>query len=69
MDGHGVLRLTTRADQDDVVIEVSDTGPGMSPEVAARAFEAFAPENHDKTVAFPGFNDHVSSPNLFDLAR
>ena len=24
-----------------MVVEVADTGPGMSPEVAARAFEAF----------------------------
>jgi signal transduction histidine kinase len=37
----GTLRLTTRVEQNDVVIEVGDTGPGMPPEVAARAFEAF----------------------------
>jgi signal transduction histidine kinase len=41
MDGAGTLRLVTRAEGDDVVIEVCDTGPGMTPEVAARAFEAF----------------------------
>jgi signal transduction histidine kinase len=41
MDGAGTLRLATRADQDDVVIEVGDTGPGMPPQVAARAFEPF----------------------------
>jgi signal transduction histidine kinase len=41
MGGAGTLRLTTRVEQDDVVIEVGDTGPGMPPEVAARAFEAF----------------------------
>jgi signal transduction histidine kinase len=41
MDGVGSLRLTTRAEQNDVVIEVGDTGPGMPPQVAARAFEAF----------------------------
>jgi signal transduction histidine kinase len=41
MEGHGTLRLTTRADGPDVVVEVADTGPGMPPEVAARAFDAF----------------------------
>ncbi len=41
MDGAGTLRLATRAAGDDVVIEVGDTGTGMPPEVAARAFEPF----------------------------
>jgi signal transduction histidine kinase len=41
MDGRGTLRLTTRVDGDHVVVEVADTGPGMPPEVAARAFDAF----------------------------
>ncbi len=41
MGGAGTLRLTTRAEHDAIVIEVGDTGPGMPPEVAARAFEAF----------------------------
>ena len=41
MAGKGTLRLSTRADGNDVVVEVGDTGPGMPPEVAARAFEAF----------------------------
>ena len=41
MAGAGELRLTTRTDDGHVVVEVADTGPGMSPEVAARAFEAF----------------------------
>jgi signal transduction histidine kinase len=41
MDGAGTLRLTTRAEADSVLIEVADSGPGMPPEVAARAFEAF----------------------------
>ena len=41
MGGAGTLRLTARVEQDDVVIEVGDTGPGMPPQVAARAFEAF----------------------------
>lgn len=41
MNGSGTLRLTLRADPDAVVVEVADTGPGMPPEVAARAFDAF----------------------------
>ena len=41
MAGAGVLRLATRAEPDGVLIEVGDTGPGMAPEVAARAFDPF----------------------------
>ena len=41
MDGTGTLRLATRLEEDGVVVEVGDTGPGMPPPVAARAFEAF----------------------------
>jgi signal transduction histidine kinase len=41
MDGKGTLRVSTRAGQGHVDIEVSDTGRGMPPEVAARAFEPF----------------------------
>ena len=41
MDGAGTLRVATRAEGDAVVVEISDTGPGMPPPVAARAFEAF----------------------------
>jgi signal transduction histidine kinase len=41
MEGEGTLRVATRAEGDHVIIEVGDTGPGMPPEVAARAFEAF----------------------------
>ena len=41
MDGSGTLRLSTRLDDDAVVVEVADTGQGMSPEVVERAFEAF----------------------------
>ena len=33
--------MVTRAEEGNVVIEVRDTGPGMPPQVAARAFEAF----------------------------
>jgi signal transduction histidine kinase len=41
MDGTGTLRLVTRLEGDYVVVEIGDTGPGISPQVAARAFEAF----------------------------
>ena len=41
MDGAGTLQITTRLAGDHVVVEIGDTGPGMSPQVAARAFEPF----------------------------
>jgi signal transduction histidine kinase len=41
MNGAGTLRLVTRVEEDDVVVEVGDTGPGMPPQVASRAFDAF----------------------------
>ncbi len=41
MDGSGRLMLTTRSAADSVVVEIADTGSGMTPEVAARAFETF----------------------------
>jgi signal transduction histidine kinase len=41
MDAHGTLRISTRADSGHVFVEIADTGPGMSAEVQARAFEAF----------------------------
>jgi signal transduction histidine kinase len=41
MDGAGTLTITTSAEGDTVEVEIADTGPGMPPEVAARAFEAF----------------------------
>jgi signal transduction histidine kinase len=41
MDGTGTLRVATRVEGDSVVAEIGDTGPGMPPHVAARAFEAF----------------------------
>jgi signal transduction histidine kinase len=41
MQGKGVLRVATRVEDGQVVVEIGDTGPGMAPEVAARAFEAF----------------------------
>lgn len=41
MDGRGTLRVTARVEEDMIVVEIGDTGPGMAPDVAARAFEAF----------------------------
>jgi signal transduction histidine kinase len=41
MDGVGTLRLSTRGEPDHLVVEITDTGPGMSPEVQARAFDPF----------------------------
>jgi signal transduction histidine kinase len=40
--GSGEIGLTARPDGESVRIEVSDHGPGFSPEVADRAFERFA---------------------------
>jgi signal transduction histidine kinase len=41
MEGHGTLTVRTYADEQAVVVEVGDTGPGMTEEVAAHAFEPF----------------------------
>jgi signal transduction histidine kinase len=41
MDGSGTLTVTTRVDGAAVVVEIADTGAGLPPAVAARAFEAF----------------------------
>jgi signal transduction histidine kinase len=41
MGGTGTLRVATRAEEGSVVVEIGDSGPGMPPEVAARAFEPF----------------------------
>lgn len=42
MGGSGTLRVTTRPGEGGgVVVEIGDSGPGLPPEVAERAFEAF----------------------------
>jgi signal transduction histidine kinase len=41
MDGRGTLHVSTRVDRGAVLVEIGDTGAGMSPETAARAFDPF----------------------------
>ena len=41
MDGSGMLTISTVSEGDAVVVSFTDTGSGMTAEVAARAFEAF----------------------------
>ncbi|HWC68067.1 MAG TPA: ATP-binding protein [Acidimicrobiales bacterium] len=41
MEGGGTLRVSTRAGEDALIVEIGDTGKGMSPEVQARAFTPY----------------------------
>ena len=41
MGGKGVLRVATRRNGDDAVVEIGDDGPGIPPEIQARIFEPF----------------------------
>jgi signal transduction histidine kinase len=41
MAGSGTLHVSTGVDRGGVVVEIGDTGSGMSPETAARAFDPF----------------------------
>jgi signal transduction histidine kinase len=41
MAGTGTLRVSTRANDNGVLVEIGDTGPGMPKEVQARAFDPF----------------------------
>jgi signal transduction histidine kinase len=41
MQGTGTLRVSTRPDENGVVVEIGDSGPGMPSDVQAHAFEPF----------------------------
>lgn len=41
MGGEGTLRLATRLDDGDVVVEITDSGPGIAPDILDRVFEPF----------------------------
>jgi signal transduction histidine kinase len=41
MGGRGTLRVSTRVERGDVVVEIGDTGAGMSAETEAHAFDPF----------------------------
>jgi signal transduction histidine kinase len=41
MDGKGTLTLRTRREDDRVLVEIGDTGPGIPPEIRERIFQPF----------------------------
>jgi signal transduction histidine kinase len=41
MEGHGTLTLTTRREGDEVVVQITDSGHGIAPEVLPQIFEPF----------------------------
>jgi signal transduction histidine kinase len=41
MDGHGTLTIRTARDEDRLLVEIGDTGPGVPPEIKGRIFEPF----------------------------
>jgi signal transduction histidine kinase len=41
LDGTGTLRVSSRVEDGDVVVEIGDTGAGMSPETVRHAFDPF----------------------------
>jgi signal transduction histidine kinase len=41
MRGEGTIVISTRRDEDALVVDIADDGPGMPPEVQERAFEPF----------------------------
>ncbi len=56
MEGHGTLRIATQRDGADLVVEITDSGPGIDPAVLHRVFEARAPAS-DSTSAVGSSND------------
>ena len=41
MDGHGTLTVRTARDDDRVLVEIADTGPGIPKDIQSRIFEPF----------------------------
>ncbi|MCA9772681.1 MAG: response regulator, partial [Myxococcales bacterium] len=41
IEGKGVIRVRTRRTEDDVVVEIADTGHGMTPELVDKIFDPF----------------------------
>ena len=41
IEGHGIIRIKTEREADDIVVRISDTGKGIAPENLARIFEPF----------------------------
>ena len=41
MDGHGQVRIVTRHDEANVLVEIIDQGTGIPPEIASRIFDPF----------------------------
>ncbi len=41
MDGDGTLHIATSVDGDEAVVEITDSGPGIAPEIQQRVFEPF----------------------------
>src|SRR5205809_7878861 len=51
----GQVRIVVTAGREDVVIAVSDTGPGVSPQEVARLFERFYRGKASRSMDVPGF--------------
>jgi signal transduction histidine kinase len=41
MEGHGVIEIATRVEPDQIVVELTDDGPGIPPDVAPHVFDPF----------------------------